>query len=150
MSKCQSCPIAGGCIAERPGYSFACKFADGTESEKLWLVNRSAQLEGKPPQEYPSIVTQAGNLAKAVGRFVASGLKRVDEETYQERLAICRTCDQYDAAQKRCRLCGCKTTAKLRMASESCPLLEPKWSAVTSPSSDGDFALEQGGRSSAG
>jgi hypothetical protein len=129
--KCPNCPIAGPCMSERPGYEFACKFAEGTDAERLWLVSRSARLEGEPI-EYPSLATQAGNLAKAVGRFVASGLKRVDEETYQERLAICQACPLYDAVRKRCVRCGCKTTAKLRMASESCPHPDgPRWGPST-------------------
>jgi len=127
MSKCAGCPIAGLCIAESPGQAFACKFADGSDAERLWLVGQSAKLQGKPPADYPPLVAQAGSLAKAVGRFVASGLQRVDDDAYRARLAICQSCDQYDADQKRCRLCGCKTSIKLRMASEHCPLDDPKW-----------------------
>jgi len=144
MSKCSACPIAGQCVAERPGYDFACKFAVGSDAEKLWLANQSAKLQGKPPAEYPSIVTQAGNLGKALVGFAKSGFKTVDDETHQARLAICQGCDQYDADQRRCKHCGCRTSAKLRMASESCPLPEPKWAAITAQTTDGGPALEQG------
>jgi hypothetical protein len=45
MSKCPSCPIAGDgpCIAEKPGWAFACGLAkDGTDADRAFVVNRSA------------------------------------------------------------------------------------------------------------
>jgi hypothetical protein len=81
------------------------------------------QVNGvEPPAGYPRLATQAGNLAKAVGRFVASGLKVVDRAEFDRRRAICEACDKYDVEQARCRICGCKTAYKLRMATEHCPL----------------------------
>lgn len=127
MSKCPNCPIAGACVAERPGYGFACKFATGSDSERAWLANQSARMQGAPPPEYPPLARQAVNALAAAGRFVASGFATVDKAEYERRLAICKACDQYDAEKRRCILCGCKTAAKLRMAAEHCPLPEPKW-----------------------
>ena len=128
MSKCQNCPIAGSCIAERPGYEWSCKFATGSDSERAWLANQSARSQGKTLPEYPPLAQQAANALIAAGRFVKSGLKTVDDAEYERRLAICKACDQYDAEKKRCRICGCKTQIKLRMASEHCPIQpEPKW-----------------------
>lgn len=42
MSKCETCPVAGPCVAEGPGWSFACKLAGGTAAERAFVVNRSA------------------------------------------------------------------------------------------------------------
>jgi len=44
MSKCRHCPTrAGACVAERPGWSFACKLAaNGTKADRAFIVNRSA------------------------------------------------------------------------------------------------------------
>lgn len=42
MSKCDSCPVVGACIAETPGWSFACKLAAGDDAERAFVVNRSA------------------------------------------------------------------------------------------------------------
>jgi hypothetical protein len=93
------------------------------------LVARLASGDDQPAPSYPPIAEQAANAAKAAGRFVASGLKTVDKAEYERRLAICKACDQYDAKQARCVLCGCRTKYKLRMATESCPLDPPKWLA---------------------
>lgn len=127
MSKCPDCPIAGACVAERPDHRWACKFATGSDSERIWLANQSARVQGLPPPEYPPLAQQAVNALKAAGRFVKSGLKTVGKAEYERRLAICEACDQYDAEKKRCRECGCRTEYKLRMASEHCPLPEPRW-----------------------
>lgn len=91
------------------------------------LVTRLALGEPNPPPEYPPLAKQAVSALMAAGRFVASGLKTVDEAEYERRLAICKACDQYDAEKRRCRVCGCRTEYKLRMAAEHCPLPEPKW-----------------------
>lgn len=68
----------------------------------------------------------------AAGRFIRHGAPITSPEILAEREETCRACDQWDAAALngtgRCRKCGCSTWAKLRMASESCPL--GKWSAV--------------------
>ncbi len=54
-------------------------------------------------------------------------------ETYQEkqnlspkeRMAICKSCKEYDSLFRRCRECGCFLKAKVQMAGEECP--QGKW-----------------------
>ena len=69
----------------------------------------------------------------AIQKFTASGFASTPPEILAEREATCRACDQWDAAALnntgRCRKCGCSTWAKLRMATERCPL--GKWEAVS-------------------
>jgi hypothetical protein len=81
----------------------------------------------------PTLWEQMRNVGFAVGKFSASGFKPTPPEIITERESICRTCDQWDAAALRntgrCRKCGCSTWAKLRMATERCPL--GKWEAVS-------------------
>ena len=64
--------------------------------------------------------------------FAGAGFTTTPSEALAEREATCRACDQWDAAALnatgRCRKCGCSTWAKLRMATERCPL--GKWEAV--------------------
>lgn len=52
---------------------------------------------------------------------------------YAERVAICRGCEHRQDNQ--CQVCGCKlegvAVAKLRWATESCPLEAPKWGPLT-------------------
>ena len=78
------------------------------------------------------IARRAEMLATAAHRFARSGFAATPPEILADREATCRACDQWDAAALnatgRCRKCGCSTWAKLRMATESCPL--GKWKAI--------------------
>jgi predicted Zn-ribbon and HTH transcriptional regulator len=81
----------------------------------------------------PTLWEQMRNVGFAVGKFSASGFKPTPPEILTERESICRSCDQWDAAALRntgrCKKCGCSTWAKLRMATERCPL--GKWETVS-------------------
>jgi hypothetical protein len=69
-------------------------------------------------------------------RFIGSKFSVTPPEALATREATCRACPEWDAAALngtgRCRKCGCSTWAKLRMATEACPL--GKWEAISSPS----------------
>ena len=77
----------------------------------------------------PSAAEMATSLVRSAGNFARSGFALADAETLASRQSVCRSCEQWDAAGMagtgRCRFCGCSTQAKLRMASEKCPL--GKW-----------------------
>ena len=91
-------------------------------------------------QQHVEIVRRAEMLARfghAAHRFARSGFSATPPEILAQREATCRACDQWIAvklgaaalnATGRCRKCGCSTWAKLRMATESCPL--GKWKAI--------------------
>lgn len=70
---------------------------------------------------------------QATAKFARSGFATTPPEILATREATCRACPEWDAAALnatgRCRKCGCSTWAKLRMATERCPLA--KWEAVT-------------------
>jgi hypothetical protein len=74
-------------------------------------------------------------LMRANLRFTKSGFATTPPEALATREATCRACPEWDAAALnatgRCRKCGCSTWAKLRMATERCPL--GKWEAVSEP-----------------
>jgi len=74
----------------------------------------------------PSPVEMATSLVRSAGKFARSGFASTDAETLATREATCKACTEWDAAAingtGRCRKCGCSTWAKLRMASEKCPL----------------------------
>jgi hypothetical protein len=80
-------------------------------------------------ERLPSATTQLRTAAAAASRFARSGFALADAETLASRQSVCQSCEQWDAAglrgTGRCRKCGCSTQAKLRMASEKCPL--GKW-----------------------
>lgn len=75
--------------------------------------------------EYPGLAAQAASLTKAAGRFIASGFATVDQAEYDRRRSICESCPLFDAAQVRCRSCGCSIAFKPWAKAESCP--ESKW-----------------------
>lgn len=76
-------------------------------------------------------MTRAAFLAGT--KFAVSGFTATPPEILAAREATCRACHEWDAAALnatgRCRKCGCSTWAKLRMATERCPL--GKWESLT-------------------
>lgn len=76
----------------------------------------------------PDRVTSASFAGSMVG-WAKGGFQVTAEETLAERLAICAACPEWDQAgffgTGRCQKCGCSTSAKLRMATSTCPL--GKW-----------------------
>ena len=81
----------------------------------------------------PSLPQQAASLGKSLINWTASRFTTTPPEALTTREATCRACPEWDAAALnatgRCRKCGCSTWAKLRMATERCPL--GKWEPVT-------------------
>jgi hypothetical protein len=77
----------------------------------------------------PSIPQMAKTLSKALVAFASSGFPIPDPETFNARLETCKGCEFWDksgfAKTGRCKKCGCSTQAKLRMATEKCPI--GKW-----------------------
>lgn len=69
---------------------------------------------------------------KSITQFAQSKFLVTPPEVLAEREATCRACPEWDAnalnKTGRCRKCGCSTWAKLRMATERCPI--GKWEAV--------------------
>jgi ribosomal protein L37E len=98
-------------------------------------LRQSFEWDGTCPKDIPpgmpSLPSQTVNLAGALARTVKAAVtgKRImaTPDTVAARRAICVACAQYHAEKKRCAKCGCKTSAKLRLAAESCPL--GKWTA---------------------
>jgi hypothetical protein len=72
------------------------------------------------------------SVLSAGAKWTASGFATTPPEALATREATCRACPEWDAAALnatgRCRKCGCSTWAKLRMATERCPL--GKWDAI--------------------
>ena len=77
----------------------------------------------------PSIPQMLKTAGLAAVNFARSGFVATDAETLATREATCKSCNLWDAAAingtGRCKKCGCSTWAKLRMASEKCPI--GKW-----------------------
>lgn len=71
-------------------------------------------------------------LGHAAHRFARAGFATTPPEALATREATCRACPEWDDkalnGTGRCRKCGCSTWAKLRMATEKCPL--GKWQSI--------------------
>jgi hypothetical protein len=93
--------------------------------------NELISSEGKG---YPGVFTMAKNFGSSMVKWAKSGFQTVDEESiFNARLEICKACPEWDSkalsGTGRCKICGCSTKAKLRLATESCP--KNLWGPVT-------------------
>jgi hypothetical protein len=113
--------------------SYRAKCNESHPKHEAWRAEM-IRMATEPPIQYPPISTQIKNAIGATGRAIAAVATGkpvlVPDSVYQEREAKCvaNRCGQYDAAQRRCFLCGCKTQAKLRAAQEECPSPMKLWS----------------------
>jgi hypothetical protein len=82
------------------------------------------EMAAKPPA-YPPLAAQAAGLAGSLWEWAVSGFAVAGDEEQGRRLSICAACPHWDAAARRCRLCGCATDYKVRMRTEHCPV--GKW-----------------------
>ena len=93
-------------------------------------IQRPAQIASKA-----TLLNEIKSAATAAFRFARSGFQTAPPDILAEREATCRACPEWDAkalnSTGRCRKCGCSTWAKLRMATERCPL--GKWEPVSQP-----------------
>lgn len=62
-------------------------------------------------------------LGKALVGWASQGMPITPPEELKKRQETCKNCEHFTGS--RCKLCGCFTQAKLRMASEKCPV--GKW-----------------------
>lgn len=109
------------------------KFSDEDKNafiEQHYSLRKLHQAAAPPARKpLPSLATQAKSLLKAGFNWAQNGFELVDEAQLDKRLFICSGCDLWDSAgfggTGRCSECGCSTQAKLRLASEKCPI--GKW-----------------------
>lgn len=89
----------------------------------------AAKIKATPP----SLPKQAAMLGKALVNWTTSGFAATPPEALAAREATCRECAEWNptaiGGTGRCAKCGCSTWAKLRMATERCPL--GKWESLT-------------------
>ena len=103
------------------------------EDFKLFESITHPKMLSKKERTIPSSIwQQMKGVSFAMKKFASSGFSPTPPESLAAREATCRACPEWDASALnktgRCRKCGCSTWAKLRMATERCPL--GKWEAV--------------------
>jgi hypothetical protein len=67
----------------------------------------------------------AGRFTKSAFNHAKDGFKKVDEETFNQRLEICKSCEFFNSESIRCGKCGCFLNIKASWNSEKCPI--DKW-----------------------
>jgi len=72
----------------------------------------------------PSSITMAKNFMKSTAEHIKGGMKHVEKDMQQERLAICAECPHI-VNNERCGKCGCFLQTKTKWATSSCPI--GKW-----------------------
>jgi len=72
----------------------------------------------------PGPIRKAANLGRAVVRHAVDGARKLNDNEYEARLAVCRNCPSCDVERMVCRevRCGCFLRKKARWRSENCPL----------------------------
>ena len=92
-------------------------------------IYTQAPVQPKISQAPPSITSMAINFANSAAKWTNKGFLKTDEETLKTRIKICGRCEFWNSkgfgVTGRCMKCGCSTWAKLRMATEKCPI--GKW-----------------------
>jgi hypothetical protein len=68
----------------------------------------------------PGVLRMALSATRAMATFLGTGMRATASDLYRDRVAMCRTCAHH--AGLRCRVCGCFTSVKARMAHERCPI----------------------------
>jgi len=110
------------------------EFAAVLETSEIYKLNAAGEYEflskfSMAPATPPSLPQQAASLGKSLLNWTASGFTATPPDILAAREATCRACPEWDSAALnntgRCRKCGCSTWAKIRMATERCPL--GKW-----------------------
>ena len=96
---------------------------DSVDSSAMSQSALESPSESTTSPQLPSLLTQAKNFTKATVRHVAGGMRKVTQEIYNQRLALCTACEHY--LRGRCSKCGCFLRAKAWWASEKCPA--EKW-----------------------
>lgn len=131
---CEKCPCTTEGIECRKRPDYCAWAAAGDTARFAHIVNTSRMVAGEQlPHFYPSATTQAANLFRSAIGWARSGFKITPKAERARRLAICLACPKYDSVQKRCSVCGCFNQARVFIASDSCPLNPPKWTAIATP-----------------
>jgi tetratricopeptide (TPR) repeat protein len=112
----------GAALGEAPAASPQAMFG-GSITTNFW----AAPAAHAQTASNPGLLRMAFSAAKSMAKFLGSGFKTASPAIQQQRLGTCTACEHHTGV--RCRLCGCFTNLKARMAHEECPI--GKWSALT-------------------
>lgn len=82
-----------------------------------------------PPKELPALTDMAkgflGSAKDVISGVVQGDGVLVTDVVYEQRMAICNTCEFFRQEDKRCTQCGCFMEAKTKFKKTYCPV--KKW-----------------------
>lgn len=131
-------------VNARPGFLFRywdCRLKRGNpDDQKMYhevledykkSIAASKNVVVTPAPE-PTMAEMAATAARAVAGWVKAGVPVATPDQYEIRRRVCVSCEHWDSqalrGTGRCKLCGCSTWAKLRLATEKCPV--DKWGSL--------------------
>jgi hypothetical protein len=106
-----------------------CLLEIGTLESDHLVVDSEKYLEVKRQHADLKLRKMGASLLDSSVTWAKSGFKLTEQADVETRLEFCRACEFWDpeAFNKtgRCLKCGCSTWAKIRLATEKCPI--GKW-----------------------
>ena len=138
--------MADPCDGLAPRFREICKCQNGMTLEQCnkrrvaWgivpLSEQPGPVEQKPLTTVERVKSATATMIQTVWRYVSSGEGTLSNAEIEARLAICKTCDQFE--KNHCKLCGCacqqanvsKWFNKLAHRSSVCPHDPPKWNKI--------------------
>lgn len=102
------------------------------------LVQLTIGIARPQPQPSPNTETAAPTLLQKATSFagalfqwaVGDKFAITQQEVYDRRMAICRSCERFNHEKQTCLLCGCNMRIKVGIPTMSCPDTPPKWRSV--------------------
>jgi hypothetical protein len=89
-------------------------------------------VDGSENPEVANILKKVMSFSDDMGKWARSDFKTTTAEQLEERIAICKLCEFWNASgfagTGKCDKCGCSTQAKLRMSTSKCFI--DKWGPV--------------------
>lgn len=104
----QNIPLPQGAAGDSAKKSGGCSSCGGKKEDK----------------PLPSLTTQAGNFATAIGQHAMDGFKETEKEVLEKRMTECNNCEDM-RSDGRCAKCGCYMQIKAKWDSAKCPV--GKW-----------------------
>lgn len=103
------------------------------KEEIFFIAHLNSQIKNPETStkeiKYPALKQMVSGLSRSITKWAVGGFKIVDERIFEQRLDQCRLCEFWDSKALngggRCKKCGCSTWAKLKLATEKCPI--GKW-----------------------
>lgn len=105
--------------------------ANSEERNGFFEIKQSDLIQIQKSKLNATSLDKLDSFIRSSISWMKSGFDIIDDFNLSKRMQICISCEFWDKASFRgtgkCTKCGCSTWAKLRMATERCPL--GKWEA---------------------